>query len=73
MSREKSASYPAWVCWDCGKQYGKRVPWLSTWNVDTCGVCGETKDVTEPRDFGHLKEGWQERAKRQETDVPAEG
>jgi rRNA maturation protein Nop10 len=28
--------------------------------MDTCDVCGKKAPVTEPRDFGHLKDGWQD-------------
>lgn len=31
---------------------------MSTFHLGCCGVCGETKPVTEPRDFGHLRDGW---------------
>jgi len=43
---------PQWVCNDCGQdRYG--IPnEVSTWHVGKCGICGETKPVTEPRDFG---------------------
>lgn len=45
--------YPAWICADCGKRLG-RMPegHISTWHRDTCGWCGEVRDVTEPRDYG---------------------
>ena len=52
--------YPAWICADCGKRHGKRshASTASTWHIGTCGICGEDVPVTEPRDFLHLKEGW---------------
>jgi hypothetical protein len=56
-----SRPYPDWICAECGRKHGKRPegnPHGATWHVDECGVCGETVEVTEPRDFGHLKEGW---------------
>ena len=46
---------PMWACMDCGMTYGKRQPGIASWHIDTCGVCGKTKIVTEPRDFGYLK------------------
>lgn len=49
---------PDWVCSDCGRKYGSRIPELSCWHIGKCGVCGKEKPVTEPRDFGYLKEGW---------------
>ena len=48
------------VCRDCGSKYGKySVGCSSTW-VGTCEVCGETKGVTEVRDWGYLGKGIQE-------------
>jgi rRNA maturation protein Nop10 len=32
--------------------------------MDTCGVCGEQAMVSEPRDFGHLKDGWQKEKRK---------
>lgn len=57
---------PAWVCADCGDQWGDGFPQdhLATWHQDKCGVCGEIKVVTEPRDFRYLKKGWDEKKKR---------
>lgn len=55
--------YPTWCCYECGKnarefstKAGHKVgPMIlvSTYHEDTCDVCGETKSVTEPRDFGY--------------------
>lgn len=52
---------PAWVCNDCGRKYGQRIyeTHISTWHMDTCGVCGRHAAVTEARDFGYLRDGWQ--------------
>lgn len=54
-------AYPQWVCSLCGTMYGRRIPsgHVATWHEDTCGVCGNLASVTEPRDFGHLMDGWQ--------------
>jgi hypothetical protein len=52
---------PGWVCRDCGIQYSRRnklVSLISSWHEDKCGVCGQIKSVTEPRDFGYLKPQW---------------
>ena len=51
---------PDWVCADCGDKY-RAGEWfaVSTWHEGLCGVCDEQKPVTEPRDCGYLKEGWQ--------------
>jgi hypothetical protein len=54
--------YPDWICDECGRLHGKRPegnPYGATWHIDTCGVCGTGGvEVTECRDFGHLREGW---------------
>jgi len=48
------------TCHDCGKKYGEySVSCSSTW-VGKCDVCGETKPVTEARDYGYLKKGIEE-------------
>lgn len=53
--------YPAWVCAKCGTQYGRKAAGLATWHPGTCGVCLADAAVTEPRDFGHLRDDWKER------------
>jgi len=40
-----------WVCQDCGNKYAKRQYQVSTWHIDKCSICGQTKEVTEARDF----------------------
>jgi hypothetical protein len=51
------------VCHDCGDKYGTySVGCSSTW-TGTCGVCGETKGVTEARDYNYLKKGIDELSK----------
>ena len=40
--------YPAWVCSDCGKKYGRRIPTCATWHIDKCGVCDKETMVTNP-------------------------
>jgi|688.fasta_scaffold01478_39 hypothetical protein len=50
--------YPQWICNNCGKEHGNRPegnPYGATYHMGTCGICGEVSEVTEPRDFGHLK------------------
>jgi hypothetical protein len=48
------------VCHDCGDKYGfYSVGCSSTWEGE-CGVCGETKGVTEVRDYGYLQKGIRE-------------
>lgn len=53
--------YPAWICADCGENHGRRPanPY-ATWHPDTCCICKRETMVTEPRDYGHLQEGWAE-------------
>jgi hypothetical protein len=42
------------TCHDCGKKYGEySVSCSSTWE-GKCDVCGETKPVTEARDYGYF-------------------
>jgi hypothetical protein len=51
-------SYPVWVCRLCAsKGSSNRGKWslVATYHADQCGVCGEMKAVTEPRDFGYPK------------------
>jgi len=58
---EHTPDYPSWICCDCGKRYGRKLPSKhATWHHGECNVCGEDDIVTEPRDFGHLVNGWQE-------------
>jgi len=58
--------YTEWVCCECGTKYGRRVDvdHISTYHVGTCGVCGSERAVTEPRDFGHLRDGWEHEPQR---------
>ena len=53
-------SYPGVICGDCGEKHGRRPEGNphATWYPGTCDVCGEEGYVTEPRDFGHLKDSW---------------
>jgi hypothetical protein len=51
----KLKEYPTWVCSDCGKKASKKQFLVSTWHKGICGVCGEEKIVTEPRDFYYPK------------------
>jgi hypothetical protein len=48
------------TCHDCGDKYGVySVGCSSTWQ-GKCGVCGQTKGVTEVRDYGYLQKGIRE-------------
>jgi hypothetical protein len=56
----RDINYPDWICYTCGETHGRRgVNPHASWHPDKCGVCGESVYVTEPRDFGHLNDGWQ--------------
>jgi len=59
---------PTWVCYKCGVKYGSFRCGLATWHGGTCAVCGKDAAVTEPKDFGYLLVGWQQ---RQEEDNEA--
>jgi hypothetical protein len=57
----KPKQYPDWICNQCGRLHGKRPEGnsVATYHIGRCGVCGTGGiEVTEPRDFGHLREGW---------------
>lgn len=58
--------YPQWVCISCGNKYGNGMPkdHVCTMHEGVCGICGETRGVTEPRDFRHLKQGWEKEYER---------
>jgi ribosomal protein S27E len=45
------------TCFDCGKKYGVySVGCSSVWQ-GKCDVCGETKGITETRDFAYFVTG----------------
>jgi hypothetical protein len=48
---------PDWVCEDCIFERGARIPegHLPTFHIGICGICGGTKEVTEPRDCGKTR------------------
>ena len=48
------------ICNDCGTKYGKYSVGCSSRWMGTCDVCGETKGVTEVRDYGYLAKGIKE-------------
>jgi hypothetical protein len=54
--------YPDWICSSCGNRYGRRLAGIATWHFGQCGLCGTEASVTEPRDWGHLRDGWREQA-----------
>lgn len=61
----QSETQPAWVCFACGERH-RAGQWFefSTWHMDECGVCHCLTSVTEPRDCGYLKKGWEKDAGR---------
>jgi len=54
---------PSQICYDCGLKHGTRKPYSHTVWKETCDICGGVDMVSPPRDFGHLKEGWQNERK----------
>ncbi len=60
----KPARYPAFICHTCGEEYGQpervRKGLVSTFHFGLCDICGREDLLTEPRDYGHLKPGWEE-------------
>lgn len=53
-----STDQPTWVCVACGEKWGRKPCGIATWHMNACQVCGKNKPVTEARDFGYLKQGW---------------
>lgn len=52
--------YPKEICLTCGQKHGRRSCGIATWTVGVCDLCGKEDMLTEPRDFGHLKDSWKE-------------
>ena len=67
--------YPALVCLDCGNKYGRGYQSGNCCTVHngSCGICGENKLVTEPRDFGHLKHNWREQYEQEASNANVTG
>lgn len=49
-------TYPRWICAACGDRYGNGPCGIACWHKGTCHLCGAVTSVSEPRDFGHLRE-----------------
>lgn len=60
MTPEPEQRYPRFVCHPCGQRHGRRGTYsrTATWHEGECGVCGAKAVVTQPRDFGHLRDSW---------------
>lgn len=54
--------YPSTVCHPCGQRYGRRGTYSvhASFYEGECGVCGAKTTVTQPRDYGHLRDGWRD-------------
>lgn len=50
--------YPGAICSACGQVHGRRSPGIATWSRGRCDICGGLDWLTEPRDFGHLRDSW---------------
>jgi hypothetical protein len=59
--------YPVWICHPCGMKHGNRTEGMATFHKNTCDICGAEASVTEPRDYGHLKDTWIKAAEKQPT------
>ena len=69
---ETAVNQPEWVCSSCGEQWGRwwevgkyigPVPHFATFHMNNCDVCKQQKSVTEARDFGYLRKGWDKKTK----------
>jgi len=58
VDKIQTTPYPQWICPPCGNKWGNKECGIATWHNDECGICKTFSFVTEPRDFGHLKKGW---------------
>jgi len=65
--KKNTPIYPVWVCHPCGVKHGNKGCGVATWHDNTCDICGNIAYVTEPRDFGHLKDTWIDAAHQSET------
>lgn len=49
--------YPNWICHSCGVKHGNgKQSSISCWHNGKCDICKRETAVTEPRDYGHMKE-----------------
>ena len=54
--------HPQFICTDCGDKHGRRGIGKhgATWHRERCDICGKLDWLTEPRDFGGLRETWKD-------------
>jgi hypothetical protein len=62
MQTPMTEDYPYWLCFDCGKKYGRGLSddGVCAVHEGTCGLCGKAAPVMQTSDFGHLKPGWEQ-------------
>ena len=55
-----SPTYPGFICATCGEKHGRHGigPRGATWHRDRCDICRNLDWITEPRDYGHLRDTW---------------
>ena len=66
--------YPAWVLFRLRPQVwqGRSDGHACTVHRGVCGICKEQRDVTEPRDFGHLVKNWKRLIKAANAELDCE-
>jgi len=67
LMEQIATKQPNWVCHDCGQLWGRWYedgeyfgpqPHYATYHTSKCNVCHQEKSVTEARDYGFLRRGW---------------
>ena len=58
-------TYPGFICAPCGEKHGRHAIGRhgATWHRERCDICGKLDWLTEPRDFGSLRETWNDDVK----------
>lgn len=59
------------TCFDCGKTYGVYSVGCSSVYESKCDVCGETKPITETRDFAYFITGIRKLKQEIENEKPS--
>lgn len=57
------------TCFDCGHKYGVYSVGCSSVYESKCDVCGETKPITETRDFAYFVTGIRQLEQKIKNDV----